>query len=153
MSPVLLIFRSLIVVLLFGITQAKAQSKDSCTFSTCSVQLKTGSIFLSKAGKATLDSLATRLDTSAACRIVVESHGNSREADLQLTWDKTVTVINYLAAKGLARERFVFMYGSEGEESVVTVSVFTAEGPSWVPAPIPCLSYHKLTKRRCKNFH
>jgi hypothetical protein len=119
------------------------------------VGIKKKSVFLTNAGKAILDSVVWYFQKNSNYKIRVVSNGSASEEELQLAWDKTVSVIKYLLEKKIDSSHFIFQYGWEGDLNTVAVSLVSSnqEGNNWVPAPIPCYSYHRLTKKRCKDPH
>ncbi len=117
------------------------------------VSIKRGTVFLNTLGKLTLDSIAKEIKRYKDCKIRVTSHSYASEEEYQRSWDKVVSVIKYLTSKGIDKNRLIFEYGVEGDPEKVILTVTDEQGPAWVPAPIPCFSYHKLTPRRCRHTH
>jgi hypothetical protein len=142
------------MLMLFASSLFGQNSATSELYKEISVPLNKNSVFLSNRGKVILDSVARLAKKNNAYRIEVESYGQASEKEIQLGWDKTVSVIKYLKDKGIDSARFNFIFATEGgNPTVVNVSLVTWSSESWYPAPIPCYSYHRLTRKRCKEVH
>jgi hypothetical protein len=147
--------RGLLLIIPFLLTQGvySQASSDTCSMPLlASVRFKKGSVFLSASAKATLDSVVKLADKYCRCKIEVTGYATSCELCMQVSWDKVFSVVKYLTNKGVDRERILFMYGLEGDIYQVDLKATMDEGPSSVPAPVPCFSFHKLTPRRCTKF-
>lgn len=139
---------------LFKKTAADSSKTDMPVFPD--IYFKKRSVFFNKQAKKLLDSIFTAIGQYGSRKVAVVGYGSSCEACAQSSWDRTYSVMKYLEQKGIEISRFIFYYGNEGGDPLsVTVRMAAAgeEGPSMVDAPIPCYSYHHLTKRRCKNPH
>lgn len=150
-----LLFITLFVLLMISSHKASADfESDSCSNHTLPhVRIKRGTVFLNPSGKVILDSIAKEIKKFKDCKIRVTGHSYASEEGYQMSWDRVVSVIRYLTSKGIDKNRFIFEYGVEGDPEKVILSMTDEDGPAWVPAPVPCFSYHKLTPRRCKHTH
>jgi hypothetical protein len=149
---------TIIAILIFGSYQAIAQDVDTCSVHLLPrVQLKKNSVFLSNAGKLTLDKIIVEASNHSACKIKVCGNGPHTEEGCQIAWDRAESVAKYLVARGVARERVILNYDERLgviEDYVILIFIASSEdGHSMVPPPFPCFSYHKLTPRRCKHLH
>lgn len=105
-----------------------------------SVQFKAGSASLSKDAQAVLTSAADQIKANPTCKIRVTSHGASDKRAQQLSWDRVNAVIRYMVERqGIAEDRFIFDYGTEGDANTVDLMGTTDDGPNTVPAPHPNL--------------
>ncbi len=105
-----------------------------------SVQFKAGSATLSKDAQAVLAGAASQIKANPTCKIKVTGYGASDKRAQQLSWDRVNSVIRYLVERqGIAEDRFIFSYGTEGDVNTVDLMGTTEEGPNTVPAPHPNL--------------
>ena len=73
------------------------------------VEFEVKSFELTEAGRALLDEVAATLEKAPDVLVLIEGHTDDRGSDEEnqiLSEDRARTVLNYLASKGLARERF-----------------------------------------------
>jgi hypothetical protein len=119
-----------------------------------SVRFSKKSVFLNWAAKKKLYHLAMVLNRNPDCKIAVTGYGNSCLSCQQTSWDRVYSVIKYLRKGGVDSTRFIFSAAQDGENPLV-VSVrnlqLGEDGPAMTAPPIPCYSYHRLTKKRCKG--
>ena len=95
---------------------------------------------LSREAQQILASVARQLKENPACKVRVSGHGPSNKAAQQLSWDRVYAVIKYLVEEqGLADNRIIFEYGTEGDSNTVDLMPTVEEGPNSVPAPHPNL--------------
>lgn len=95
------------------------------------------------------------LNRNPDCRIAVTGYGNSCLTCQQTSWDRVYSVIKYLRQNGVDSTRFVFSFAQDGYSPLVATIrslVEGEDGPAFIEAAIPCYSYHRLTKRRCKGL-
>lgn len=141
-----------ISVLLLFMT-AFSQSSCSDTIKEDSVRFSKKSVFLNKAAKKKLDSISIILNKNPVCRITVTGYDNSCLTCQQTSWDRVYSVIKYLRQTGVDSMRFVFSYAQD-EYSPQVVSLRSLlpgeDGSAMIEPAIPCYSYHRLTKKRCK---
>ncbi len=105
-----------------------------------SVQFRSGSASLSRDAQAVLASAGAQIKANPTCRIRVTGHGASDKRAQQLSWDRVNAVIRYLVERqGIGEDRFIFDYGTEGDNNTVDLMGTTEEGPNSVPAPHPNL--------------
>lgn len=136
------------------ITNADAQPIDSCfTHNLPTIHFKKSRVKLAGTAKAGLDSVVQIFKRDTLCRIKVTGNAVSSEEGWQISWDKVAVIINYLTQQGINKSRFIFNYGEDGDINFVSISSTNDDGPNWLPAPIPCFSYLKLTAHRCKHPH
>ena len=119
-----------------------------------SVRFSRKSVFLNWAAKKKLYHIAMELNRNPDCRIVVTGYGNSCLTCQQTSWDRTYSVIKYLREWVGDSTRFVFAAAQDGGNPLV-VSIRSLQpgedGPPLTAPYIPCYSYHRLTKKRCKG--
>jgi OOP family OmpA-OmpF porin len=105
-----------------------------------SVQFRSGSASLSRDAQAVLASAAAQIKANPTCKIRVTGHGASDKRAQQLSWDRVNAVIRYMVERqGIGEDRFIFDYGTEGDNNTVDLMGTTEEGPNTVPAPHPNL--------------
>ncbi len=104
-----------------------------------SIQFRTRAT-LTRDAIAILSSAAAQIKANPDCKIRVTGYGASSKSAQQLSWDRVNTVIKYLVEKqGIAEDRFIFSYGTEGDAATVDLMGATEEGPNTIPAPHPNL--------------
>ena len=143
-------------ILLFCCFYGRSQSaSDSLTIPLLpDINFNKGNVVLTKKAKSKLNRVFQTVGTNPVFKIKVTSHSVADEESQQTSWDMVASVITYLKAKGIKEERFIFSYGEEGDPQTVNLKgTFRDDGLSWVPAPLPCFSYLKLTPKRCKLSH
>lgn len=90
-----------------------------------------------------LTSLATQMKAFPDCKVVVVGAGNGSKLKEERSWEHVNMVIEHMADKhNISSDRFIFQYGKEGDENIVTYrSANTDEtGPSRTPPPHPELN-------------
>jgi hypothetical protein len=133
-----------------GISQISDSCKDVAIFET---RFKKGKVFLTAVTKRQLDSIIPILMCRPFCKVEVAGNtGNSCELCSQRAWDRTFSVVTHLTNNGVCKDRIIFRYGEYIGYGSVKISLNSNEGSSMVPAPIPCYSRYKLTKRRCDHL-
>ena len=110
------------------------------------------SVFLNATAMAALDSAVKIINKHPGCKIKVIGNTDDCELCQQVSWDRVVSVIKYLQKKGVDSTSLIFNYGNRGNPRTVTLQGTTDDGPNIVPAPVPCYSYHTLTKKRCVDM-
>ncbi len=119
-----------------------------------SVLFSKKSVFLNIVAKKKLYHIAMELNRNPDCRIAVTGYGNSCLTCQQTSWDRVYTVIKYLRQWGVDSTRFVFSFAQDGNNPMV-VSIRSLlpgqDGPAMAEPAIPCYSYHRLTKKRCRG--
>jgi hypothetical protein len=144
----------LISVLLLFNTALSQSSSCSDSIKEDSVQFSKKSVFLNKAAKKKLDSMAIILNLNPGCRIAVTGYDNSCLTCQQTSWNRVYSVIKHLRQTGVDSLRFVFSYSQEGKSPwIVTIrSLLPGEdGPSMEAPPSPCYSYYGIRHKRCKG--
>ena len=130
---------------------------DSCAKITLQdVHFKKSKVFLDEPAKLSLDSTIDKLQQYPGCRIKVISCGNASEEGQQISWDKTVSVIDYLIEKGINKKRIIFSFGQYGDPQIARIKMVDEDGPVWMPPPMPCYSYLKKYSgggHRCRHPH
>ncbi|TDH18313.1 hypothetical protein EXU57_23960 [Segetibacter sp. 3557_3] len=105
-----------------------------------SIQFRSGSATLSRDAQAILAGAAAQIKGSPTCKIRVTGYGASDKRAQQLSWDRVNAVIRYLVERqGISEDRFIFSYGTEGDNNTVDLIGTNEEGPNTVPAPHPNL--------------
>ena len=90
-----------------------------------------------------LATLASQMKAFPDCKAVVVGAGNGSKLKEERSWEHVNTVIEYMAEKhNISSDRFIFQYGKDGDENIVTFrSANTDEsGPSRTPPPHPELN-------------
>ncbi|MDB5192170.1 MAG: hypothetical protein JWQ96_1733 [Segetibacter sp.] len=109
-----------------------------------SIQFRGNTVTLSRDAQAILTTVANQLKANPGCKVKVTGHGAANKAAQQLSWDRVNAVIKYLVERqGLADNRIIFEYGTEGDPTVIDLMGTTEEGPNNVPAPHPNLQRTK----------
>jgi hypothetical protein len=119
-----------------------------------SVLFSKKSVFLNWVAKKKLYHTAMVLNKNPDCRIAVTGYGNSCLTCQQTSWDRVYSVIKYLRQWGVDSTRFIFYAAKDGYNPlVVSIRILLPgeDGPALTAPYIPCYSYHRLTKRRCKG--
>jgi outer membrane protein OmpA-like peptidoglycan-associated protein len=116
-------------------------SRNNCGISNLpSVQFRAGSASLNRDAQAVLTSAAAQIKANPTCKIRVTGHGASDKRAQQMSWDRVNAVIRYMVERqGIGEDRFIFDYGTEGDNNTVDLMGTTEEGPNTVPAPHPNL--------------
>ena len=86
--------------------------------------------------------LASQMQANPDCKVVIIGGGNGNKLKEQHSWEHVNAVIEYMSEKNnISRERFIFKYGEEGDENIVTYRVANEneQGPNNVPPPHPNL--------------
>lgn len=105
-----------------------------------SVQFKSGSSKLTKAGETVLANAAASIKANPNCNIRVIGYGASSKAAQQMSWERVNAVIKYLNEKqGISESRLLFQYGQDGDANTVDLQGTLESGPNTVPAPHPNL--------------
>lgn len=89
-----------------------------------------------------LHQLALQMKSASQCRVVVIGHGSGTSKEMQLSWNRVNSCINYLVVKEhINREQFIFMYGVSGTLNTVDFRPAKPgeEGPDSTPPPFPNL--------------
>lgn len=103
-----------------------------------SIQFRTGSATLTPNNQEVLNTAAAQIKADPSCKIKVTGYGTPNKRSQQLSWDRVNAVIRYLVEKkGISQDRFVFVYGSDGELNSVDLSATVEDGQSEVPPPYP----------------
>ncbi len=90
-----------------------------------------------------LATLASQMKAYPDCKAVIVGAGNGSKLKEERSWEHVNTVIEYMAEKhNISSDRFIFQYGKDGDENIVTFrSANTDEtGPSRTPPPHPELN-------------
>ncbi len=98
---------------------------------------------LNKAQEQQLATLASQMKAFPDCKVVVVGAGNGSKLKEEHSWEHVNAVIEYMAEKNnISSDRFIFQYGKEGDENIVSYrSANTDEtGPSRTPPPHPELN-------------
>jgi hypothetical protein len=102
-----------------------------------------GSSRLSSSSMSKLSTLATQMRKDPSCKVIITGNGNSSKLAQQRSWDRVNGMINYMVDRqGIDRGRFIFQYGSGGNENTCEYrsAANGEEGPSNTPPPYPNLS-------------
>jgi OmpA-OmpF porin, OOP family len=109
-----------------------------------SIQFRGNTVKLSRDAESILASIASQLKANPGCRVRVSGHGPSNKAAQQLSWDRVNAIVRYLVERqGIADNRIIFEYGTEGDPNTVDLMGTTEEGPNSVPAPHPNLQRNR----------
>jgi hypothetical protein len=101
-----------------------------------------GTTKISSSMQSQLASLAAQMQANPTCKVVIIGNGAGSKVQQQRSWDRVNAVIEYMSEKsGIDRGRFIFQYGGQGDENVVTYRSANSgeEGPSNVAPPFPNL--------------
>jgi hypothetical protein len=109
-------------------------------------------VFLNAAAKKVLDSVLSVMHNYSNLKLFIEGHSESCEFCHQVSWDRIYSVIKYLKEQKFDSAQVIFVYAKSGDKRTVSITATSEDGPSMVPAPIPCYSYHKLTPKRCTDL-
>jgi hypothetical protein len=108
-------------------------------------------VFLSALAKENLDNLFTTISKNN-CRIEVVAYDVNCMICQQVSWDRTYSVYKYLLGKGIDSSRFILRYEGGANPQVVTIRQSVDwDYPVLPEPPMPCFSYHGLTKKRCRG--
>ena len=97
---------------------------------------------VSTAMQSQLAVLASQMQANPDCKVVILGGGSGSKVKEQHSWEHVNAVIEYMSEKNnISRERFIFKYGEEGDENIVTYRVANEneQGPNNVPPPHPNL--------------
>jgi hypothetical protein len=134
---------SIVIIFLLSNYFAFAQAGCAANLGTLpSVFFKSKSVKLLPDAKLLLEGVAAQLRDNPTCKIVVNGYCSSSKNDQQRSWDLVNNVINYLVEQqGISSDRFIFVYGGDGDCNIVDLRVAAAgeDGPSSVPPPHPAL--------------
>ncbi len=116
------------------------------TVATCNLASRTlaysgASTDLTSRNLAALDDVYNTMTAAPDCKAVIIGYGMANKREIQRSWDRVNKIINYLADKGISRDRFIFQYGRDGDANMVTIRGANADetGDSSVPPPFPNL--------------
>ncbi len=87
-----------------------------------------------------LSTLAAQMQGNPNCKVVIMGGGSGSKTKEQHSWEHVNAVIEYMSEKrNISRERFIFKYGQEGDENIVTFRAANIDesGSSNVPPPHP----------------
>jgi len=129
-----------------------AQSTDTSNLPMLPIVIFKASVFLSPQAKIVLDTAAKVIKRHPGCNIIVAGNSEPCELCQQVAWDRVYSVITYLKQKGISKDRLIFSYDTKGTPREVWLTATTEKGPSTLSPPMPCYSYHKLTKHRCADY-
>jgi len=90
--------------------------------------------------EAQLAVLAAQMQSNPNCKVVILGGGSGSKAKEQHSWNHVHAVIEYMSEKNnISRDRFIFKYGEEGDENIVTYRSANVDetGSSNVPPPHP----------------
>ncbi len=138
------------LLVLFTILAFAANAQDTCTLGDQpSVPFKGKNVFLSPKAKIILNTVVASLKAAPGCKLHLVGHGYGTYQAQQTSWDRVTSVTKYLKSKGIKSNRWIFEHGAEGPADLVDIMPvkMSEEGPSSVPCPIPCLSFHYKGKR------
>jgi hypothetical protein len=108
-------------------------------------------VFLSTLAKKKLDNLIATISKNK-CRIEVVAYDVNCMICQQVSWDRTYSVYKYLLNKGIDSSRFILRYEKGANPLEVTIrQSIDWEYPVITEPPLPCFSYHGLTKKRCRG--
>jgi hypothetical protein len=84
--------------------------------------------------------LAAQMQANPNCKVVIMGGGSGSKVKEQHSWLHVNAVIEYMSEKNsISRDRFIFKYGEEGDENIVTYRSANVDetGPSTVAPPHP----------------
>ena len=87
-----------------------------------------------------LSTLAAQMQGNPNCKVVILGGGSGSKVKEQHSWEHVNAVIEFMTEKkNISRDRFIFKYGQEGDENIVTFRSANADesGSSNVPPPHP----------------
>jgi OmpA-OmpF porin, OOP family len=90
--------------------------------------------------KVQLATLASQMKANPDCKVVVVGAGSGSKLREERSWEHVNAVIEYMSEKqGISSDRFIFQYGKEGDDNVVSFHGANADetGPSRIPPPHP----------------
>ncbi|MCZ7533179.1 MAG: OmpA family protein [Acidimicrobiia bacterium] len=80
------------------------------------IEFETQSDVITPEGMALLDQILTKLESAPTIRVEISGHADAQgteEANMQLSEDRTLAVLNYLVAKGQSPDRFDLLWFGE----------------------------------------
>jgi hypothetical protein len=95
---------------------------------------------INKGMEVQLATLAAQMQANPLCKVVIVGGGTGSKVKEQKSWEHVNAVIDYMSDKNsIGRDRFIFKYGEEGDESIVTYRPANVDegGDSNVPPPHP----------------
>ena len=98
---------------------------------------------LTNAQQTQLATLAGQMKAFPDCKVVVVGAGNGSKLKEERSWEHVNTVIEFMSEKNnISSDRFIFQYGKEGDENIVTYRSANVDetGPSRTPPPHPELN-------------
>lgn len=120
---------------------------DTCKIpSSPGVKFIPSGIVLSTAAKNTLNGMVKKLKANPSCKLNVIGHGYNTYKAQQLGWDRVMTIIEYLYAKGIPEGQFIFTIGYDGDPNLVDLVPTMEDGPGKIPPPYPPASKIKRVK-------
>ncbi len=87
-----------------------------------------------------LSTLAAQMQGNPNCKVVILGGGSGSKIKEQHSWEHVNAVIEFMSEKkSISRDRFIFKYGQEGDENIVTFRAANGDesGSSNVPPPHP----------------
>jgi|GEM_PF-56298 len=95
---------------------------------------------LTELQKQQLATLASQMKAYPDCKVVVVGAGNGSKAKEELSWEHVNMIIEFMTDQNnISSERFIFQYGKEGDENIVSYRSASPDetGPSRIPPPHP----------------
>lgn len=95
---------------------------------------------IGKGMESQLGVLASQMQANPDCKVVILGGGSGSKAKEQHSWEHVNAVIEFMMdKKSIGRDRFIFKYGQEGDENIVTYRPAdrNEQGDSNVPPPHP----------------
>ncbi len=127
-----------------------AQNKDSskpkwnegCPSSLCNLPTLPSIYFdknakLSLENKKTLLAIIAKLNTNPYCKVKVIGYSVSDEnlKQQRLSYDRVLSVVNYLVSNNVSSQRIIFIFGVEGSYNKVDLLPTVEDGPPILPRP------------------
>lgn len=139
---------SLILMVFTADSSAQSETNDSLIGK---IEYKSNKVFLAKDDQLLLKNLIPLIKSRPDYMVAIESNGwRLCEFCAQRSWDRAFSIIKFLRTNGIPQKRLVMSFGDDYNTRLASVSLVKDwEGPQKIPPPIPCYSYHKLTRKRC----
>ena len=99
---------------------------------------------ISTGTEAQLAVLASQMQSSPLCKVVIMGGGSGSKIKEQHSWEHVNAIIEHMSEKNnISRERFIFKYGEAGDENIVTYRAANVDesGTSNVPPPHPDMAH------------
>ena len=125
-----------------GCQTAATNTANTCNISSNTITYDANSYKITAIIQTQLTNLASQMNASPSCRVVIAGNGNVSKSEQQRSWDRVEAIIVYMNEKfNIDRNRFIFQYAQSGTPNTVNyrVAAIGEDGPVTQAPPFPNL--------------